>query len=545
MGFDAGGVNRLADQHMSNDTDSSRKPVLLVIRDGWGQNPDPTQDATNATAIAQTPCDDRLRATCPSTLIAASGLDVGLPDRVMGNSEVGHENIGAGRIVDQELVRLNKLFSDGRLATNAVWHGAINQVKAGGRLHLMGIVSDAGVHGMLEHLYGILGQAKADGISEVFIHAFTDGRDTPPQSGLEYVRQVDAKCAEIGVGTIATVCGRFWSMDRDNRWARVQKAYDLLTGKAAVATASSAEQAVQQYYDAPLSETQKGDEFVAPTAILGPDGSPVASFQNGDVVLFYNYRGDRPREITKAFVFDEFDGFDRGEKLDLYYATMTEYEAGLPVHLVSPKPPKLKNILGEVVANAGIKQFRCAETEKNPHVTFFFNNYRSEPFEGEDRACPQSPPVATYDMQPEMVADEVTAAVKAAILSGEYGMIIVNFANPDMVGHTGNLEAVKKAVEATDAGVAELLEALESVGGRALVTADHGNCEQMWNSETEGPHTAHTLNLVELLVVGEGFTKAGTTMRTGGRLADIAPTLLDLMGLPKPAEMTGESLIAN
>lgn len=545
MGFDAGGVNRLADQHMSNDTDSSRKPVLLVIRDGWGQNPDPTQDATNATAIAQTPCDDRLRATCPSTLIAASGLDVGLPDRVMGNSEVGHENIGAGRIVDQELVRLNKLFSDGRLATNAVWHGAINQVKAGGRLHLMGIVSDAGVHGMLEHLYGILGQAKADGISEVFIHAFTDGRDTPPQSGLEYVRQVDAKCAEIGVGTIATVCGRFWSMDRDNRWARVQKAYDLLTGKAAVATASSAEQAVQQYYDAPLSETQKGDEFVAPTAILGPDGSPVASFQNGDVVLFYNYRGDRPREITKAFVFDEFDGFDRGEKLDLYYATMTEYEAGLPVHLVSPKPPKLKNILGEVVANAGIKQFRCAETEKNPHVTFFFNNYRSEPFEGEDRACPQSPPVATYDMQPEMVADEVTAAVKAAILSGEYGMIIVNFANPDMVGHTGNLEAVKKAVEATDAGVAELLEALESVGGRALVTADHGNCEQMWNPETEGPHTAHTLNLVELLVVGEGFTKAGTTMRTGGRLADIAPTLLDLMGLPKPAEMTGESLIAN
>ena len=545
MGFDAGGVNRLADQHMSNDTDSSRKPVLLVIRDGWGQNPDPTQDATNATAIAQTPCDDRLRATCPSTLIAASGLDVGLPDRVMGNSEVGHENIGAGRIVDQELVRLNKLFSDGRLATNAVWHGAINQVKAGGRLHLMGIVSDAGVHGMLEHLYGILRQAKADGISEVFIHAFTDGRDTPPQSGLEYVRQVDAKCAEIGVGTIATVCGRFWSMDRDNRWARVQKAYDLLTGKAAVATASSAEQAVQQYYDAPLSETQKGDEFVAPTAILGPDGSPVASFQNGDVVLFYNYRGDRPREITKAFVFDEFDGFDRGEKLDLYYATMTEYEAGLPVHVVSPKPPKLKNILGEVVANAGIKQFRCAETEKNPHVTFFFNNYRSEPFEGEDRACPQSPPVATYDMQPEMVADEVTAAVKAAILSGEYGMIIVNFANPDMVGHTGNLEAVKKAVEATDAGVAELLEALESVGGRALVTADHGNCEQMWNSETEGPHTAHTLNLVELLVVGEGFTKAGTTMRTGGRLADIAPTLLDLMGLPKPAEMTGESLIAN
>jgi 2,3-bisphosphoglycerate-independent phosphoglycerate mutase len=360
---------------------------------------------------------------------------------------------------------------------------------------------------------------------------------------LEYVRQVEAKCTEIGVGKIASVCGRFWSMDRDNRWERVEKAYALLTGKAAVATATSATQAVQQYYDAPLSESQVGDEFVAPTAIVDENGQSVASFQNGDAVLFYNYRGDRPREITKAFVFDEFDGFDRGEKLDLYYATMTEYEAGLPVHVVSPKPEKLKNILGEVVANAGIKQFRCAETEKNPHVTFFFNNYRGEPFPGEDRACPSSPKVATYDLQPEMVADEVTAAAKAAILSGDYGMIIVNFANPDMVGHTGNLEAVKKAVEATDAGVAELLEALASVGGRAVVTADHGNCEQMWNPETEGPHTAHTLNLVELHVVGEGYTKDGTKMRTGGRLADIAPTVLDLMGLPKPVEMTGESLI--
>ena len=529
---------------MSTDSDSSRKPVLLVIRDGWGQTPDASQDETDATVIATTPCDDRLQAECPRTLIAASGLDVGLPDRVMGNSEVGHENIGAGRIVDQELVRLNKLFSEGRLATNAVWHEAVARAKSGGRLHLMGIVSDAGVHGMLEHLYGILRQAKADGLTEVYIHAFTDGRDTPPKSGLEYVRQVEAKCAEIGVGKIASVCGRFWSMDRDNRWERVEKAHALLTGKAAVATAPSAEQAVQQYYDSPLSESQVGDEFVAPTAILDDNGQSVASFQNGDAVLFYNYRGDRPREITKAFVFDEFDGFERGEKLDLYYATMTEYEAGLPVHVVSPKPEKLKNILGEVVANAGIKQFRCAETEKNPHVTFFFNNYRGDPFPGEDRACPSSPKVATYDLQPEMVADEVTAAAKAAILSGDYGMIIVNFANPDMVGHSGNLEAVKKAVEATDAGVAELLEALASVGGRAVVTADHGNCEQMWNPDTSGPHTAHTLNMVELHVVGEGHTKDGTKMRTGGRLADIAPTVLDLMGLPKPVEMTGESLIA-
>jgi len=528
---------------MSTDATANRPPVLLVIRDGWGKNPDPAQAGSNATELATTPCDDRLQATCPKTLIKAAGLDVGLPDGVMGNSEVGHENIGAGRIVDQELVRLNKLFSEGKLATNPVWHQILETVKAGGRLHLMGIVSDAGVHGMLEHLYGILKQAKADGLSDVFIHAFTDGRDTPPQSGLGYVQQVDAKCAEIGVGRIATVCGRFWSMDRDNRWERVQQAYNLLTGRATEATAGSAEEAVQNYYDAPLSESQVGDEFVSPTAIVGEDGNPLATFRHGDAVLFYNYRGDRPREITKAFVLDHFDGFDRGEKLDLFYATMTEYEKGLPVHVVSPKPEKLKNILGEVVANAGINQFRCAETEKNPHVTFFFNNYRDEAFPGEDRACPASPKVPTYDLQPEMSADQVTAAAKEAILSGKYGLLVVNYANPDMVGHTGNLAAVTKAVEATDAGVGELLEALASRGGQAVVTADHGNCEQMWNPDTAGPHTAHTLNLVEIFVVGDGLTKDGTAMRPDGRLADIAPTVLDLMGLPKPAEMTGESLI--
>ncbi len=529
---------------MSNAmTEESRKPVLLVIRDGWGKNPHPAQNASNAVELAATPCDDALQQGSPRTLVRASGLDVGLPDGVMGNSEVGHENIGAGRIVDQELVRLNKLFSEGRLATNPVWAAIKQRVQAGGRLHLMGIVSDAGVHGMLDHLYGILRQAKADGLEQVFIHAFTDGRDTPPTSGLGYVTEVDAKCTEIGVGRIAAVCGRFWSMDRDNRWERVQKAYDLLTGRAAVATATSAPAAVQQYYDAPLSPSQTGDEFVAPTAIVDANGQPVATFRDGDAVLFYNYRGDRPREITKAFVLDDFTGFDRGAKLDLYYATMTEYEKGLPVHIVSPKPEKLKNILGEVVANAGIAQFRCAETEKNPHVTFFFNNYRADPFPGEDRACPASPKVATYDMQPEMSAAEVTAKAKEAILSGKYGLVVVNYANPDMVGHTGDLSAVIKAVEATDRGVGELLEALARVGGKAVVTADHGNCEQMWNPDTNGPHTAHTLNLVELFVVGEGLTKDGTTLREGGRLADIAPTVLDLMGLPKPAEMTGESLI--
>lgn len=523
---------------------TSRKPVLVVIRDGWGKNPHPEQNAYNAVHLAQKPCDDRLHAKYPHTLIAASGLDVGLPEGVMGNSEVGHENIGAGRIVDQELVRLNKLFSEKQLAGNPVWRAVVDRVKTrGSKLHLMGIVSDAGVHGMLEHLYGILRQAKEDGVTQVFIHAFTDGRDTPPQSGIGYVKQVDAKCHEIGVGKIASVCGRFWAMDRDNRWERVQQAYDMLTGRKAMATATSAEAAVQHYYNQPLSATQVGDEFVAATWIVGADGKPLATIGNGDAVLFYNYRGDRPRELTRAFVIDGFKDFDRGQKLDLYYATMTEYESGLPVNVISPKPAKLKNILGEVVANAGIAQFRCAETEKNPHVTFFFNNYRKEPFSHEDRACPPSPKVPTYDMQPEMSEPDVARTAKEAILSGKYGLIVVNFANPDMVGHTGSLPAAIKAVEATDRGVGELLEALEKVNGRAVILADHGNCEQMWDPVHNSPHTSHTLNLVELFVVGDGFTASGTKMRSGGRLADVAPTVLQLLDLPKPPEMTGQSLI--
>jgi 2,3-bisphosphoglycerate-independent phosphoglycerate mutase len=526
---------------------SNRPPVLLVIRDGWGANPHPEQNKFNAVHLAKKPADDMLHAKYPVTQVAASGLDVGLPDGQMGNSEVGHENIGAGRIVDQELVRLNKLFSEKQLAKNPVWLAILARLQANpaAKLHLMGIVSDGGVHGMLEHLYGILRQAKADGLAadRVFIHAFTDGRDTPPQSGLAFIQQVEAKLREIGIGRIATVCGRFWAMDRDNRWERVQKAYDLLTGRQAVATAPSAEAAVSSYYAKPLSETQKGDEFIPATAILGADGRPLAAIGHGDAVLFYNYRGDRPREITKAFVIDGFKEFDRGQKLDLYYATMTEYEAGLPVHVVSGKPAPLKNILGEVVSRAGIGQFRCAETEKNPHVTFFFNNYRSTPFPGEDRACPASPKVPTYDLQPEMSAAEVTKAAKEAILSGKYGLIVVNYANPDMVGHTGSLPAAIKACEATDAGVGELLAALASKHGHAVILADHGNAEQMWDPELNGPHTAHTLNLVEVFVVGEGYAAGQTRLRTGGRLADIAPTVLHLMGLPKPVEMTGESLI--
>ncbi|HZZ56609.1 MAG TPA: 2,3-bisphosphoglycerate-independent phosphoglycerate mutase [Opitutaceae bacterium] len=523
----------------------SHPPVLLVIRDGWGRNPHPEQDAYNAVHLAQKPCDDRLHATYPCTLLKACGTDVGVPDGVMGNSEVGHENIGAGRVVEQELLRLNKLFSEGRIKGNAAWEGAVARAKAGGRLHLMGIVSDAGVHGMLEHLYGLLRQAKEAGVpgERVFVHAFTDGRDTPPMSGLRYVGEVERQCQAIGVGRVATVCGRFWSMDRDNRWDRVAKAYRMLTGQKAEATAPSGTSAVQAYYDHPLGDSQKGDEFVVPTWVVDGAGKPIGCIQNGDTVIFYNYRGDRPREITKAFVLDDFKDFDRGPKLDLYYATMTEYEAGLPVHVILPKPEKLRNILGQVVSDAGLAQFRCAETEKNPHVTFFFNNYRKDPFPGEERACPPSPKVATYDQQPEMSAAEVTRTAKEAILSGKYALIVVNYANPDMVGHTGSLPAAIEAVETTDRGVGELLEALARVHGRALICADHGNCEQMWDPVNHVPHTSHTLNLVECFIVGDGFAAGRTPLREGGRLADIAPTILELMGLPKPKEMTGVSLL--
>jgi len=518
------------------------QPVLLVIRDGWGANHNSAHDKFNAIKLARTPVDDGLRARYPVTELAASGLDVGLPEGIMGNSEVGHQNIGAGRIVDQELVRINKALRQREVKANPVFAGAVERVRSrGSRFHLMGIVSDAGVHGMLDHLYALLEILKEEGVTEVFIHAFTDGRDTSPTSGIEFVRQVDRKCREIGVGRIATVCGRFWSMDRDNRWDRVARAYDCLTGRRAEKTARSAEEAVQQYYDQPLDESRKGDEFVLPTWILDEAGQPVATIGDGDAVLFYNYRGDRPRELTKAFVYEDFTSFERGRKLDLYYVTMTEYETGLPVKVLFMKPEKMKNILGSYVSDRGIPQFRCAETEKYPHVTFFFNDYREEPFPLEERRVAQSPKVQTYDLKPEMSAAEVTAFAQEAILSRKYGLIVVNYANPDMVAHTGSVEATIKAVETVDHGVGELLAALESVGGKAVVTADHGNADQLWDPSTSTPHTSHTLNPVELFVVGEGCEKL--TLRSGGRLADIAPTLLDLMGLPKPAEMTGESLI--
>lgn len=521
---------------------SAYKPVVLIIRDGWGANHNASHDSFNAVKLARTPVDDRLREQFPVVELAASGLDVGLPVGIMGNSEVGHQNIGAGRIVDQELVRINKAFTDGVVRTNQVLQKAFSRVQAnGGALHLMGIVSDAGVHGLLEHLYGLIEEAKEAGLTKVFIHCFTDGRDTGPFSGARYVAELEEKLKSIGIGQIATVAGRFWAMDRDNRWDRVEMAYRCLTGEKAERTARTAAEAVQSCYDNPIDSDRNGDEFVIPSWIVDEQGQPVGCIKDGDSVVFYNYRGDRPRELTRAFVQPDFAGFPRDRQLDLYFATMTQYEKGLPVEVIFPKPPKMVNILGSVVSDRGIPQFRCAETEKYPHVTFFFNDYREEPFPGEDRQMAPSPKVSTYDQQPEMSAEQVKNFTLEAIQSGRYGLIVVNFANPDMVGHTGSLPATIRAVETVDSYVGELLAAIDQQGGAAMVTADHGNADQMVDPETQGAHTSHTLNRVECFVVTPEGKKIA--LLPEGRLADIAPTLLHLMGEAVPAEMTGNCLI--
>lgn len=517
-------------------------PIVLIIRDGWGSNPYPQWDNANAVKLAKTPNCDTLAAEYPNVLIATSGFDVGLPLDTMGNSEVGHQNIGAGRVVDQESVAITKQILDGSFYANVEMNAAVdNAIKNNSDLHLFGIVSDAGVHGLLEHLYGCLELAKRKGLQRVYLHAFTDGRDTSPNSGLGYIEQVEAKMKEIGVGQIATVSGRYWAMDRDNRWPRVEKAYRAIT-QSDGPMFKSASDAVNYYYAHPTEPNLSGDEFVTPSVITGADGKPVARVKNGDSVIFYNYRGDRPRQITKAFVLDDFTGFKR-EKLNLHFTTMTAYEQGLPVRVAYPKPPKMKNILGEYISNKGLKQFRCAETEKFPHVTFFFNDYREEPYPGEDRVVvPSRKDVATYDQVPEMSAAGITEATVKAIESKQYALIVVNYANGDMVGHTGNLAAAIKAIEVVDGGVGQIMAALKKVGGSALVFADHGNAEQMIDPNTGGPHTAHTIYPVQIIVVDD--RAKGTTLQAGGRLADVAPTALTLMGLDVPAEMTGKSLVA-
>ena len=520
-----------------------QKPVVLIIRDGWGANHDASYDAYNAVKLANTPVADRLSAEYPRTEIAACGLEVGLPAGIMGNSEVGHQNIGAGRVVDQELVRINKGIKTGSVKESPALKAALENVRVNGSaLHFMGLVSDAGVHSMLDHLYGLLRIAKEEGIEKVYLHAFTDGRDTGPFSGKTFIAEAEAQMAEIGVGQIASIAGRYWAMDRDNRWDRVERAYDCLTGSKIERRADSAADAIQLQYDSPETEGTKGDEFCPPTTIIGSDGSPVGSIQDGDSVLFFNFRGDRPRELTRAFIEDNFDGFDRGAKLDVFFTTLSEYQKGLCPNIVFQKPPKMEDILGGYIAEKGIGQFRCAETEKFPHVTFFFNDYREEPFPGEDRELvPSRKDCATYDEKPEMSAYGIRDASVAAIKSGKYGLIVINFANPDMVGHTGVLEACIEACEIVDACVGDLLAAIDDVGGSAVITADHGNSDQLWNHEDKGPHTAHTLNPVELVVYSERYKAA--QLIPSGALGDVAPTLLKLMGLPQPEAMTGHCLI--
>jgi 2,3-bisphosphoglycerate-independent phosphoglycerate mutase len=521
----------------------AKRPLVLIVRDGWGKNPFPQWNHANAVYLAKHPVADRLMAEYPNVLIHTSGFDVGLPEGTMGNSEVGHQNIGAGRIVDQESVRITKDIRSGAFNDNLELNAAVtNALEKSSNLHLFGIVSDAGVHGLLEHLYGCLELCRGRGVpgDRVFLHAFTDGRDTSPTYGLRYVREVEAKMKELGVGRVATVIGRYYAMDRDNRWPRVEKAYRAMAfGDGA--KFRSAEAAIAWYYEHPTEANMTGDEFVTPSVICDDGVTPRATVRDGDSVIFYNYRGDRPRELTKAFVLPDFDGFDRGKKLDLHYTTLTAYEQGLPVHVAYPKPPKMTNILGDYVSNLGLRQFRCAETEKFPHVTFFFNDYREAPFPGEERQMAPSPQVSTYDQKPEMSAYEIADIVTKRINANVDDLIVVNFANGDMVGHTGVLPAAVSAVEHVDVCVGRLLEATQRQNGVAIVTADHGNCEQMIDPATGGPHTAHTTYDVELIVVDDRFR--GKKLVEGGRLADIAPTALMMMGLPQPPDMNGQSLI--
>ncbi len=549
-----------------NSTQPRTRPVVLIVRDGWGRNPHPEQDAFNAIHLASTPCADSLLRSYPWTLIKTSGEDVGLPAGTMGNSEVGHQNLGAGRIVDQESVRITKAIREGTFSENPVLVGAIDHAReSGGAVHLLGIASDAGVHGLLDHLYACLELCRQRSQSRVRLHLLTDGRDSGPFTGLDYVRQVQEKCQQLGTGQIVTICGRYYAMDRDNRWERTRLAYESLTGRGdAPANFATATQAVQDYYDHPSNDSQQGDEFITPRTV-GSDWRQTR-ITDGDSVIFCNYRGDRPRQLTRAFVLGKFagavppspdsglSGFDRGERLDIDYVTMTGYEEELNrlVHVAFPKLPQMADIAGEYLAAKGLTQFRCAETEKFAHVTFFFNDYRDEPFPGETREMAQSPRVATYDLQPEMSAREICRMVLERLQKPVCpDFILVNFANTDMVGHTGKLEAAITAAEVVDECVGELVDATLKRGGKLVVTADHGNAEQMWDPDTGSPHTAHTTYDVECILVDPDRISDSTdsrdepspALRSDGRLADVLPTILQLFELEQPAAMTGISLL--
>ena len=503
-----------------------KQPLALIILDGFGCR---EETKGNAIAAARTPHLDHLMACCPHTRIGASGMDVGLPDGQMGNSEVGHTNIGAGRIVYQELTRITKSFDEGEALGNPALTAAMENARRPGQaLHLMGLLSDGGVHSHIRHLYGLMEMARRFAVERVYLHCFMDGRDVPPTSGIEFIAALQQKIKELGLGQIATVSGRYYAMDRDNRWERVKLAYDAIVNGEGNKDPDPVA-VMQKSYGAGVT-----DEFIVPTVVT--EG---AGIKAGDSVIFFNFRPDRARELTRTLVDPDFAGFEREKGFfPLTYICMTQYDATMPNVEVAYRPESLANTLGEYLSRLGKTQLRIAETEKYAHVTFFFNGGVEAPYEGEDRVLIPSPKVATYDLQPEMSAYAVTDEAVRRIESGRYDVIILNYANCDMVGHTGVFEAAVKAVEAVDTCLGRLLAALEKAGGRAFLTADHGNADQMAD-ENGAPFTAHTTNPVPFVAIGFGDVK----LRSGGRLADIAPTMLQAMGLPQPEEMTGRSLL--
>jgi len=508
-------------------------PVVLVILDGWGHR---DSERANAIALAKTPMMDSLVEVYPHTLIDASGKAVGLPHGQMGNSEVGHLNIGAGRVVPQELVRISDAVEDGSIFHNPALESVCQDViTSKGKLHLIGLCSDGGVHSHLDHLIGLLDLAKLQGIREVCIHVITDGRDTNPSDGVKYIEAIQEHIDKIGIGQIVTICGRYYAMDRDRRWDRTQRAYDLYTHDQSVDSRSAIAVMEDSY------QQNINDEFIEPTRIAE------GSIKPNDGVIFYNFRPDRARQLCYALTMDEFDGFERELIKPLHFATFTQYDPNLPVK-VAFEPEQLTNLLGEVIANAGLKQFRTSETEKYPHVTYFFNGGLEQPLEGEDRELVQSPMVSTYDKAPAMSAVQLTEIACKAIAKQEYAFIVLNYANPDMVGHTGMLDKAITAIETVDTCLGNLLEAINQVSGTAIITADHGNAEYM-KDEENNPWTAHTTNKVPfILIEGEKRKIPGhggdVNLRENGKLADIAPTILEILQLEQPQEMTGQSLIA-
>ena len=509
----------------------SKKPTVLMILDGYGLN---DNCEANAVCEGKTPIMDQLMSQCPFVKGNASGMAVGLPEGQMGNSEVGHLNMGAGRIVYQELTRITKEIQDGDFFKNEALLTAVNNAKEhDSALHLFGLLSDGGVHSHNTHLYGLLELAKREGLTKVFVHCFLDGRDTPPASGKDFIQALNDEMEKIGVGQIASVMGRYYAMDRDNRWDRVERAYNAMT-KGEGVQAECAVCAVKESY-----ENDVTDEFVVPTVVV-KDGQPVGRIQDGDSIIFFNFRPDRAREITRAFCDDEFTGFAREKKLDVTYVCFTDYDETIQNKIVAFHKVSISNTFGEFLAAHNMTQARIAETEKYAHVTFFFNGGVEEPNKGEDRILVKSPKVATYDLKPEMSAYEVCGKLVEAIKSGKYDVIIINFANPDMVGHTGVENAAIKAIEAVDECVGKAVAAIKEVDGQMFICADHGNAEQLVDYKTGEPFTAHTTNPVPFLLVN---ADPAYSLREGGCLADIAPTLIELMGMEQPAEMTGKSLL--